>query len=296
MLKSTRFFLLCIAFFVVCPGLVYASGELSIQTLFSPTLKLTLSEKKRIHNTIIEAKQRLRYFQLLFKLSHRVRLVVIILNEDEYHDRYNAPVWSAALYRKDQILIKYPTEEKLSNKELMNLVSHEFIHSLIAHGAGSSCSHSMDEGIAMIFEKLSSYSMSTLVREIAIHAPKENISGGEVGASFATLFQRTSSADIEQLYDDTTKETLALVWRSLQGDESSIVALEQCLPNVRYFIGISNRPIAERSRLEGAQIRLSPSVLPSNSGDTVPTWHLKQAALRDDKRFVVLTPPQSLQR
>ncbi len=258
MFKRAHSLVLFIASLLIWPVEVVAWTELSTQTLFSPTLTLTLSEKTRIQNTIAEAKERLRDFQRFFPPSLRVRLEVILLNENEYHERYNAPVWSAALYRAGQILIKYRREEKLSHKELINLFSHEFIHSIIAHGAGSSCSHSMDEGIAMVFEKLSSRSMNELFREIEIHGhPKKLLRNHEV-SSFSTLFQRTNKFDIERSYEMATNEIVTLLSESLQGEEFAIATLGQCLPNIRRLIGGSSISKEQRRRLEGVQTQSSP--------------------------------------
>lgn len=259
-------------------------------------LNLTLGEKNRIQHAIAEAKERIREFQRFFQPSTRVRLEVILLNENEYHERYKAPVWSAALYRADQILIKYRREEKLSNKEIMSLISHEFIHSMIAHGAGSSCSHSMDEGIAMIFEKLSSHSMEDLLREIVIHAPKEYISGGQPVPPFPTLFQRTNKVEIVRSYEDATNEILTLLSHSLRAEESSIVTLEQCLPKIRHLIGALTAPQEQRWVFEGAQTQLTPSLLRPILQEALLTWRLKQAVLKGGKQFAVPTPLPSLRK
>lgn len=253
MFKIAHSLVLFIACLIIWPVRVFAWTDLSTQTIFSPTLELTLSEKTRIQNTIAGAKERLRDFQLFFEPSRRLRLVVILLNENEYHERYNAPAWSAALYRADQILIKYRREEKLSDKELLNLISHEFIHSMIAHGAGGSCSHSMDEGIAMIFEKLSSHSMNELLREVRIHSPKEKLLQTHEVPSFSTLFQRTNKVDIERSYEMATNQIVTLLSQSLQGEESAIVTLGQCLPNIRQLIGGLNISKERGRRLEGVQ-------------------------------------------
>ncbi|MGA1191324.1 MAG: hypothetical protein ACO3XO_03475 [Bdellovibrionota bacterium] len=296
MFELARFFLLFLVLVIVCPAQVFASSELTTQTTFSPKLKLTLNEKSRIESIILETKQRLRDFHLFFEPSRPLVLAILFLDEDEYHQHYSAPLWSAALYRADQILIKYRREEKLSNKELMNLISHEFIHSIIAHGAGSSCSHSMDEGIAMIFEKLSSHSMDDLLREIAIHVPKENVSRGQAELSFPNLFQRMNNFDIKRSYEKATNEILTLLSQSLQAEESSIVTLEQCLPNIRHRMGTLTAPEEWRRRLEGVQTQFTPSLLKPTVQERLFTWYRKQAASTDGKQFVVPTPPPSLRK
>lgn len=271
-LKIAHSLFLLIACLVIWPVEVVAWTDVSTQTFFSPSLKLTLSEKTRIRNAIAKSKERLREFLFFFAPVHRVRLEVIFLSENEYHERYNAPVWSAALYRAERILIKYRKEEKLSNKELMKLISHELIHSIIAHGAGSSCSHSMDEGIAMIFEKLSSYSMDYLLREIANHAPEDYTSLGQPAVSFSNLFQRTNKVDIERSYDMATNEILILLSQSLQAKESAIVTLGQCLPNIRQLMNSLNISKDRWRRLEGVQTQSSP--LLSSTHFTGSTVHM----------------------
>jgi len=272
---------------LVAPRATFAIPWKLVVEESSASLNFSTQEEAHINRAIEVAKNRIEPFLYFFSNISAQLMSIIFLNENEFHERYSAPKWSIALYRENQILVKYPSKSSISSEELQITLIHELIHAIIANEVGSSCPHWLDEGIAMIFEKLSTNSLPEIVQEILSHPLIASSDNKRNPLAMHLLFRSRGNLDPQHVYRNVTQASLALLVRGFHGHIDSQRTLEACLPNIAQF---SDSDLLSHVRKKGPASRMTqgpPPLLPAINQNVTSDSML--AVAEDDKQFSVLT-------